>query len=363
MKEWKDKFNSFNSDKGLTYTNWYEDIKYWKYWKDGLVKPLAPVEVSLDPILACQLKCNHCNAHKYLEEGKEKLRLDDELLMNTVSFLRTIGVKAICFGGGGEPTLHTKLPDAIRSCYYMQSSIATNGIVLNDDLLDAMKHCRWIGVSVDAATEETYEVGRRMNKFNQVLDNIEDMTTVNKDVCFKFLIFDYNQHEIFEACKLAKELGVSAFHARPADVNHQGLGEFRNTAKPFNVEKVLEQFEKCHELEDEKFKVFTVVHKFDKDFKPVKNFTQCYASPCCLQLCADGNAYLCPDQRYQEFYKLGSFNPPSNILNFWGSEKHYDLVFKTGKGACNTRCTFAPYNEQCERLFINQDDPMCRYFI
>jgi hypothetical protein len=110
--------------------------------------------------------------------------------------------------------------------------------------------------------------------------------------------------------------------------------------------------------------VFTVVHKFDTEFKPRKDFSQCYASPCCIQLCADGNVYLCPDQRHQEFYKLGTHYPDvTDIKNCWGSQKHYDLVFKTGKINCKTRCTFNPYCRQCEELFIKDNDPMCWKFI
>lgn len=355
MKEWNDKFNSFNSYKGLTYVKWYEAISKGYF--------LPPVEASLDPILACQLKCEHCNAHKYLEEGFDAHRIPDEKLFYIVEFLKSWGVKACCFGGGGEPTMHTGLEEAIKRCDTMQSSMATNGILLNPSLMRTIaNNCRWVGISVDAATSDTYQIGRNADYFDKVCSNIEELSHMKGkcDVAFKFLIFDYNQHEIFEACKLAKKLGVRDFHARPADLSHQGMGEFRDKAKPFDINIVLEQFKKCHELEDENFRVFTVVHKFDKEFKPNKNFSQCYAAPCCIQICADQNIYLCPDQRYQEQYKLGRFN---DVLSVWGGDKHKELVFKTGKANCSTRCTWSPYCEQIERLFINKDDPMCRFFI
>lgn len=356
MKEWKDKFNSFNSEKGLTYVKWYEGVA------NGVFLP--PIEASLDPILACNLKCDHCNAHKYLEEGFWKFRFSDDDLLNTVRFLQNWGVKAVCFGGGGEPTMHTALEDAIKLCDEMKPSVATNGVLLSSSLINTISEkCRWVGISVDAANKKTYQIGRKADFFDVVIRNIGKFSTIkNKtcDVCFKFLIFDYNQNEIFEACKLAKSLGVKDFHARPADLSHQGMGSFRNRAKPFNIKKVLKQFEKCHELEDNAFRVFTVVHKFGKDFMPKKNFSQCYAAPCCIQICADRNVYLCPDQRYQEFYKLGNVR---DILSFWGGERHKELVLKTGKKNCTTRCTWSPYCEQCERLFINNDDPMCRWFI
>jgi MoaA/NifB/PqqE/SkfB family radical SAM enzyme len=371
MKEWNNPYNSFNSLKGLLYLDWYKSIKDWK--EGHRLAPLPPVEASLDPIHACNLLCEHCNAHKYLAEGNNgsMLRMSDEHIINLVRFLGKWGVKSVCFGGGGEPTLHTELSEALleaKKCG-MESSIATNGTLINDELLKVIpKTCRWVGVSIDAATSKTYKIGRKKDLFKVAISNLRKLVKACKnsdcDIAFKFLIFNYNQNEIYEACKLAKEIGVKDFHARPADYSHQGMGELANKIGGYDIELVKQQCEKCHELEDKDFHVYTIYHKFDTNFKPLKNFSQCYASPCCIQLCADGGVYLCPDQRFQEFYKIGNHYPdPLKIGEAWGSNKHYELVFNKGKDNCNTRCTFAPYCKQCEDLVIEDKDPFCWKFI
>jgi len=357
--------------KGLLYAPWYQSIRDWK---DGKIKaPLPPVEASLDPIHACNLLCDHCNAHRYLVgQDKEAYRMTDEHLIGLTNFLGKWGVKAVCYGGGGEPTLHSGLKDALYACKAagMEASIATNGTTFSDGLIKAMAEtCRWVGISVDAATRETYKIGRKADKFVRTIANLKKLsdyvlyTRSKCDVSYKFLIFNYNQDEIYSACKFAKSLGVKDFHARPADWSHQGMGDLKNSIGNYDIDRVLQQFQLCHELEDENFHVYTIVHKFDKDFKPRKDFEQCWASPCCIQLCADGNIYLCPDQRFTEDFKLGSHANPEDILKIWGGEKHYDLVFKTGKEKCTTRCTFCTYNIQCEELFIKDTDPMCWKFI
>ena len=376
VKEWNNELNSFNSMKGLLYAPWYQSIRDWK---DGKIPaPLPPVEASLDPIHACNLMCDHCNAHRYLLEdntiiAKDLRRMSDEHLINLTKFLGKWGVKAVCYGGGGEPTLHTGLKDALYACKEagMEASMATNGTNFNDDLIKAMAEtCRWIGISVDAATRETYKIGRKSDQFVRTISNLRKLadycrnTRSKCDVSYKFLIFNYNQHEIYQACQMAKEMGAKDFHARPADWSHQGMGELKGKIGGYDIDTVLAQFAKCHELEDENFHVYTIVHKFDENFKPKKNFDQCYASPCCIQLCADGNTYLCPDQRFTEDYKLGSHYPsPENILTFWGSPEHYKLVFETGKANCTTRCTFNTYCRQCQELFMKDTDPMCKWFI
>lgn len=359
MKEWskKSEFNSFNSWKGLLYADWYKAIV------KGEFKP--PVEASLDPIHACNLNCSHCNAHRYLDK---EMKMPDEHLMQLVKFLGKWGVKAICFGGGGEATLHPFLAKAIRLTVElgMEASLATNGTVWSEELIDALCSCRWVGVSVDAASVKIYEDMKKRNLFSQVLSNIKKLAErkSNCDIAYKFLINNYNQGEIYDACVIAKNLGVRDFHVRPCDPNHQGCGDKSDNIWKYDVELIKEQFEKCHELEDDNFRIFTIVHKFDEDFKPKKDFSQCYAAPLCIQLCADGLVYFCPDQRHQEYFELGTHHPyPENILNFWGREKHKALVFGGIPERCRTRCTFGAYCRQCEQLFAGNRDPMHWRFV
>jgi MoaA/NifB/PqqE/SkfB family radical SAM enzyme len=361
MKEWKSPFNSFNSLKALLYKDQFDAV-----FKKGF---LPPIEASLDPIHKCNLLCEHCNAHRYLTDGNLKYnRMPDQHLLKLVEFLGKWGVKAICFGGGGEPTLHTALPEAIDLTRKvgMEASVATNGTLFNDRLISSLTKCKWVGISIDSATPETYKIGRKQDLFNVAINNISRLVDKKSDcdVAYKFLIMPYNQHEIYQACKLARELGVRDFHARPADFRHQGMGELKKKNNEYDVLKIKAQFEMCHNLETQDFRVFTVMHKFTDDFLPCKDFTQCLASPLCIQLCADGNTYFCVDQRHQPEYLLGTHYPePENILKFWGGENHQRLVFGNTPSKCGTRCTFGFYSRMAEEVFAEGKDPFCKYFI
>lgn len=371
--EWhnQDKFCSYNSWKGLLYAPWYEAISKWKETKNPLDLK-APIEASIDPSPGgnCNLRCTWCNAYKYL--GKTKI-ISDKDLIDLHKFLLDWGVKAFCEGGGGEPTMRKNLPEILWLIKKnnRQSSIATNGTLFTDKLIDAMAECcRWVGISIDSATPKTYKIGRSIDLFNIGIKNMKKLVKKvneiksNCEVSYKFLITPNNYLEIYDACKIAKETGVKDFHARVADLSHQGMGEQRLKEYSYAINSIKEQFEKCHELRTADFRTFCVVHKFNENFKPYKNFSQCYAMPLLIQCCPDKNVYACVDQRLQPFYKLGSYIPnPKNILNFWGSKKHYDLTFKTGKKHCNTRCTFTVFCEQCQKLFIEKEkDVMCKWF-
>ncbi len=359
MQEWaeKDKFNSFNSWKGLLYGDWYKAIAKGKF--------IPPVEASFDTIHRCNLKCQHCNARRDMT-GQ---RMPDEHLLKLVRFLGNWGVKSICFGGGGEPMLHTGLAAAIRETRRsgMLASIISNGTRLQGDILDALQCCQWVGISVDAGTRETYQKLKGKDLFKDVIDNMVRAVKNSGDceIAYKFLISSMNQGEIFVACKLARDIGVRDFHARPMDFHHQGMGEeLDGKLANVDVDLIRDQMEACHSLEADDFRVFTVTHKFNKDLSPKRVISQCYCAPLVIQICADNKVYFCVDQRHKKEFELGSHYPdPEAILDFWNSEHHRHLTLDAGIPAtCTTRCTFGGYAEQCERLFINDDDPMCWKF-
>lgn len=350
--EWREKFNSFNSWKGLLYADWYKAIVAGDF--------LPPIEASVDPIHACNLSCQHCNASRYMN-GK---KIDSTRMHELIDFFREWGVKAICFGGGGEPSLHPDLPAFLimANSKAIKTSVATNGVIVPDP--DAYSLCRWVGISVDAGTGATYKKLKGADKFETVLGNMRRIVRADRycDVSYKFLISNVNQHEIYKACEIARDIGVRDFHARPMDGSHQGMRTPGKLYAGLNLDKIHEQFQACHELASKDFRVFTVEHKFTPDWKPQKNFSRCLAAPLVIQICADGWVYFCVDQRHQEKYRLCRATV-DDIKAFWGSDRHVKMVHDTLTcGSCQNRCTFGPYCEQCERLFWNNDNPMCWEF-
>ena len=373
-QEWsvKSKYNSFNSYKGLTYID--SHYKPIAKWFKGEGKLPAPIEISLDPAHLCNFNCSHCNAQRYLvihpdEVPEDKKIMTREHLKRFVDFCADWGVRAICIGGGGESLMNRNvwdLPSYIAQ-KGMKSSFATNGSLINEKIAREMMNCRWVGVSVDASTKETYNKIHGVDFFEKVLENIKLLVKMKKetgskiDLSYKFLITPDNWHEVYEACKLAKSLGVRDFHARPVDLERKDFEQ--GIELNYNINKIKELFAKCHELEEgDEFRVFTVMHKYDENFKITHSFKNCVSSSLMLQACADGNVYVCADHRIENRFKLGSHFPnPERILDFWGSERHRELL----KGICVDkecgRCTYGEYARQIEELTMNskEKDLMC----
>jgi MoaA/NifB/PqqE/SkfB family radical SAM enzyme len=356
MQQWaaNNQYNSFNPMKGLLYREQYEEIAR------GRVP--VPVQARIDPTLKCPLACKWCNSAQYRKHGHE---LSEEHITNVLGFLKKWGVKAVVWAGGGEPTYHPQFEKLLNrnATLGMDAAILSNGMVYNPDVAKAIGElCRWVGISVDAGSAETYARDKGCATFDMVINNIALMAkhAKYKGIGYKFLITPTNQHEVYQACQIAYNVGAHDFIARPMDTHHQGMTNTGFDHKDFDADEIFRQFDKCHKLESEHFHVYTVMHKFNPDFSHSKGFGQCYGAPLRIHIATDGNVYFCDDQYYQEEYRIGSHYPdPAQILEFWGKGKHRELLYGGTPARCTTRCCVSNLCEQCERLFVNGDDPMC----
>ena len=346
--EWSknSQFNSFNSWKGLTYYEHYKKIVGWFEGKNPLP---APIEASLDPINTCNHRCYYCNSQRYLRDNPAGLQQwDRQFIKDTLEHLSSWGVKAFCWGGGGEALLNKNLKGMTQYGVDlgMECSIITNGVFLSDELL----LCRWIGVSLDSADPEVYRKVRGVDDCRKVITNIGKLVRnrTKTDICIKVLVLPETIDTILYTCKVAKELGVQDFHVRPVDLERKDF--YGRVKLNLNMAKVMGIFERCHELETPDFHVYTVQHKYDENFHVKHNFKRCLASPLVVQICTDKKMYVCVDHRLESRFEIKE----------WGSNQHRDLLLGINPQEECARCTWSEYNRQIEEVVMN--DRMCVAF-
>lgn len=352
MIEWKqeNKYNSFNSYKGLTYYGHYKQIVAWLGGNGDLP---APIEASLDPFSGCNNQCYYCNSQRYLRENPQRVpRWGRDYMEDLLIDLATMGVKGFCWGGGGEATLNPRIPEMTRFGVDlgMECSIITNAVSLSDDLIDALLLCRWIGVSLDSADMEVYKKVRGVDKCLKVISNISKLARkrTKTDICVKVLVLPETIDSITYTCKLSKELGVQDFHVRPVDLERK---DFKTATRlNLDMEKIEDIFAQCHAMETPDFHVYTVTHKYDENFHVKHNFKKCLASPLVMQICTDKQLYVCVDHR----------NEPRFEIKDWGSDEHRKLLQSIKPEKECARCTWSEYNRQIEEVVI--EDRMCRNF-
>jgi MoaA/NifB/PqqE/SkfB family radical SAM enzyme len=333
-REWSNPYNSFNSYKGLLYRKQFDGILEGKL--------LPPVEVNIDPVNNCNLDCIWCNGKNIIAKDK-KVMMTPEHLIELVDFCGSWGVKAICFAGGGEPTLHPKLHEAIERVVFndMEVALITNGLFTSyDQKFAAAKFTRWCGISVDAATPSTYEKVKKANRFDEVIKNIENLVSIGiKELTFKFLIHPHNQSEIFNACMLAKELGCSVFHSRILSSKYVEDGAF-------DYKLIDDQLMRCMEIADDKnFKVYAIRHKQEGDGNRRIRFKECKASPLLCMMEANGDVGLCIDRKGDPLVRLCSHENVEELRSKWGSQEHLDMLSRICPEKDCKKCTMTIYQE------------------
>jgi MoaA/NifB/PqqE/SkfB family radical SAM enzyme len=366
--EWKPQnyFNSFSNNKGLCYHSQFKQIMDWMNGKTSYLPP--PQECNLDAYAECNLRCQFCAGQRYLRNHRQEVgemrKLPTEYCLRLVDFLDKWGKVSICLSGGGEPSLHEGMPLIINRAKDrgIESSFVTNMVKISDELANSLMNCRWVAMSVDSADRETYKIVKGADKFDDVTYNIQrlcwlrDRTKSKVDLAFKMLVLEENYTTIFKACKLAKELGVGTFHIRPCDYERDDI--IGHKKQKFDMDLITEQFMQCHEIENDRFKVFTVIYKFNSEFHNKQDFKRCLATPLLIPILTDGNAFLCVDKKLQAKYKIGqAFPNPEEVLNWWGSDRHRELIKSVVpiRDCADSRCTFQTYHKIIENA-VNVDN-------
>ena len=105
----------------------------------------SPVMFHISPTNLCNMLCSHCcfSGRRLLDS------LDKDDLLNALSSIKNLGVGAVEFTGGGEPTLYKDLPAVVKAASELGFSIGlcTNALVYRDDLDYSLFD--WVRVSLN----------------------------------------------------------------------------------------------------------------------------------------------------------------------------------------------------------------------
>jgi len=365
ISEWTNKFNPFNSDKYISQVPKWKTIKY-----RGDVPP--PTTISVDPVNVCNLDCIWCNAEEIMHQGHKNI--STETLMEIADYLPNWpatkdypkkGVEALCLSGGGENLMHPAAGEFLQRCYDkgIKTALVTNGTLLNRHLKTIADCCTWAGVSIDAGTSETYLKLKGKDMFDRVINNVATLINYAKTnnttlaapglgpgVGYKYLLHPGNVQDVYEAARIAKEIGCKSIHIRPF-----GTPWFKDKKDNFtdqDLEIFREQIIKARELEYDDdyggFRVYGITHKFNGNFNPNNNFPKCHSSiltGVIMPPSGDGkfDYGFCFDRRGDANVTVKDLKGMRDFYNFWGSKEHWDMYDKSPNPQSCPRCTLKPH--------------------
>ena len=186
-----------------------------------------PVSISIEPTTSCNLRCPECPS------GLRSFTRDTGML-NENFFKETIDslykdLLYLIFYFQGEPYLNPQFLEMVN--YASQKGIytatSTNAHYLTDEMAKKTVESgldRLI-ISIDGTTQEVYESYRVGGKLDKVLQGAQNMVKWKKELksqtphlIFQFLVVKPNEHQIEDAKRLTKEIGVDEIRFKTAQL-------------------------------------------------------------------------------------------------------------------------------------------------
>ena len=179
-----------------------------------------PTTLTLDPASVCNLRCPFCPTGAGYGAFPRTV-LSAELFSRIMGNLRVDLIQRVELYNWGEPLLNPNLADFIRffSERRAETEVSTNLSQRDYDetylatLVEA--GLSTLIVSIDGATQESYERYRIRGNLERVLGNMRRLMEVKRElrsetptVTFKMLLNRYNQEEVEAAEQLAQEVGA-----------------------------------------------------------------------------------------------------------------------------------------------------------
>ncbi len=191
-----------------------------------------PSSISVEPTTSCNLRCPECPSG--LRSFTRPTGMLDKNFFRNVTDQLHKNVLYMIFYFQGEPFLHPEFLDMIRyaSLRKIYTATSTNAHYLDDDTARKTVESgldRLI-ISIDGTTQDVYSQYRIGGSLEKVLAGTKNIVSWKKKlnsyrpyVVFQFLVVHPNEHQIEDAKKLAKEIGVDSIAFKTAQVY-----DFRN---------------------------------------------------------------------------------------------------------------------------------------
>ena len=193
-------------------------------------KPLVwglPFSLTIEPTTSCNLRCPECPSG-LRSFTRPTGMLTPDLLKNVVDQVARDSMYII-FYFQGEPYLHKNFTEmvAIASSRNLYTATSTNAHYLDPE--NARKTVKSgldrLIISIDGTTQEVYEQYRIGGLLSKVLEGTANIVRAKKElrsktpyIVLQFLVVAPNEHQIDDARKLAKELGVDNIAFKTAQI-------------------------------------------------------------------------------------------------------------------------------------------------
>lgn len=234
----------------------------------------------------CTLDCPLCDRTWFYKTFKKRLLHEINIDHLDYFFSKTKYARVSLCGNNGDPIYHSKFHSLCETLKKnnCEIHITTNGSARSTnwwrELGVVLTENDSITFSIDGL-EDTNHIYRKNADWDSIIKGIEILeneSTVPK--CWKFIVFDHNQHQIDQAKQLSQKLGFVEFRIEHSD---RWLPEESNTFKPAAqfIDPKIEQQKKVIADPDYFVEIDPFCIKNNKPSNQIYIDAEGYFYPCC----------------------------------------------------------------------------------
>lgn len=305
---------------------------------EGIVKgqsDFGPIAIEIHPTAKCNHKCIHCS---YKKRNEGRVSISQDVMKNLIDSIITLGVRAVYFSGGGEPSMYPGLSGYIEKLHtnHVEVSMITNGSIFEKmGLIEVADKLNYIAVSVPAVDGDTFEEitgTRNLEKVLRLPRAIKEIHGENSPVVgSRIILTNRNYSKVREFLITIKEYGFdyALFKiVRDYEDNGQGL-----TIEEENYLK--REIENLWDVDDS----FTNIKSVFSYRKPVPPVNRCWINSLGLlaNINTDGKVYPNVVEIDQPEFCIGDLNTQS-LEKIWNSERHQDVKRHSNEKWLSSKC-------------------------
>jgi len=257
-----------------------------------------PYEIELQSTSLCNLFCKHCVgvAHK----PSEATEITPERMKTIIGQIAKMGdVKRVKFSGYyGEPLMNKKstlLGINMAKKKRMKVGLFTNGVLIDESVIDTLMKVEYVNISLDAGSRESYMKLKGSDHFGRVLSNIRLLDYIRKErnsrleITVGYILNKHNYNEIPDIIKLL--------------IGYVDMIRFK--ANILNSDMTKEELDEAYRLigeskkyESNRFKIISIHSRLDAERMQRPTFNRCYFLNLMGCIGCDGKPYPCDHKTY-----------------------------------------------------------------
>lgn len=254
-----------------------------------------------------------------------------------------MGVRAIQFTGGGEPTVHPQHMElfALAQDLEIETGLVTNGVLFRNGWDNVLPNMAWVRVSIDAADAVQYSSVRRVSPlmYTRALSNVEKLASEIErqgTACLLgcgYVLTPENWGGLHEGVKAIRDTGA-AYVRLSAMFSTDGDAVFKDIDK-----QVREQIAEAKLLQTQSFQVVDLYGDRISDLKQhAPDYDFCGYQQFNTYIGGNLKVYRCCSTAYTKHGEVGDLSDKS--FRAWFETGDKDLAYRNFSArSCNT-CQF-----------------------